>query len=358
MKRILFSIITLMMVFVPLVNAEQKAEAPTDTKYYATVTDGDVGERLGAKFECEYSPTAAASITAECSSITVQLVDKNDAGTRTPGYWYGVVLTMPEYSKSEYSGQKELGNGYIDLEKSTLKINGKDAGYVKDILDGIDSDSPRWAGIWQKVDEIKMAQKEKGEDVEPDSIVYTFTWVDGNDDNKTYTQTLTVSLDYKGTITLKQENPEAKNLHKITVEVVKGNTTSKEVLYYNSTERTNFGDLKANELAKFDTETSDYKFLRFTKPESRDEEISESEPLEGWGEDDGIEIVAIYEKKSTSSGSTSTTTPDPEPSDTEDNKPSEDKDSTPKTGNADLMGIASMMTLLSLVGIVKLKKSM
>ncbi len=334
MKKILFSIITLMMVLVPLVNADE----PRDENSYAIVENGDVNKPLGTNFHCNITNESGSKekIKVECNqSMTIQLVDKNEDGTRIPGYWYGVVFKLPTDS-------------YIKLDESTLTVGDTTYKNLNDIIDGED-DGKKWIGIWNKIDEYKKEKKEG-----QDTRTYTFNWIDKNN-GSSYQQIITISINYENADKFTLSPSE--EFYKVEVEVDADDLVDNEIIYIKKEEgNKTIADI-TDDLKKLMKDGYKIDYLEVDGEKLASESSYSTKEL-STGESTKIKMV--LKKISTSSGSTSTTTPDPEPTpEPEDNKPTDtNKDATPKTGNADLMGIASMMTLLSLVGIVKLKKSM
>ncbi len=315
----------------PLVHADAK-HWETDATHYVTVSDGTVGGKLDGTFGCTPVTTGAEKIDVFCERpMTVNLAKAE--GARTKGYWFGVVMDMPT-------------SGDVNLSKSTVKVGGKTYNLTVDnggVLDGAN-----WFGAWNKVDESKIGSTDRVK-----VATYEFTLWD-NTEGETYTQEVNVYLDYsKAKITF-NNTPKDSGVYQIKVgEYVDGKVTDTihtvEVPYVDGNETNKkVSEVVGNALNQYMNKAG-YTFKGWFK-NTGDAVVKTSylnlaeTPFE-----DMLKITAVYEKDP------NYVAPAEKPSTT---KPADkDKDSTPKTGNTDLMGFVPLMTLLSLVGIVTLKKT-
>ncbi len=329
-------------VAMPLVNAE---EHEYDEDHYITTVAAD--ETSTGTGTCTATPNVANEkvLDVVCSKLNVKYtkVDKAEGFKTTGrGYWFRLDVTLPTDSKKHISldhtdSKVTLGNTSFRLNDEKV-VNGGTTAY-----------------LWLKLDPTLVGSKKT-----VSLGTATFAFRDTKDgDGKTYTQELNLYVKYDNGSQVKVTNTASESgVYQIKVgEYVDGKVTDTihtvEVPYVDGNETTKkVSEVVGNALDQY-MKKAGYTFKGwFSK--TGDAVVKTSYlNLAETAFTDNLEITAVFEKDPNYVAPADK--PADKPSDT---KPADkDKDSTPKTGNTDLMGFVPLMTLLSLVGIVTLKKT-
>ncbi len=252
-------------------------------------------------------------------TVGLRFAEADDKTGRQAGYHLAIQATAP----TALTTTEELGKIKYSTDGKTWKSAG---------LKSSDKVLNKWYNITEE--EYDAAKKNT-------SNVVRELYLDW-DGNGTTDQVVKMVI-RTGDLTFNKVDEGGTALHTVTVKNNVDNGEVKLTVVNNKS----LDDLADSVLNSVKTK-SGYEFVRFyttVNEEKKDYETSTEVTTD-------VTIVAEFKKSS----STATTPSGNQGSST--TKPADkDKDSTPKTGNTDLMGFVPLMTLLSLVGIVTLKKT-
>ncbi len=243
---------------------------------------------------------------------------------RTEGWWFGVKVTSPEtFTKEQY---EKIQYGWDGKTWKSFKANHDK--YIGDTDKMNQGENTLW---------VKTTQEEYDAAKKTDSHLITkYIYLDWDGDNK---------ADETVRVILVTDNVTLDGTEDFVTLTVKNNVDDTKVVI----RLTSGAKLEQSQLDSIKSKAGyTFKYAYQTV----DEEQKEIENLKNFTIEKDTVISAYFEKN----GSATTTPSGNQGSST--TKPADkDKDSTPKTGNTDLMGFVPLMTLLSLVGIVTLKKT-
>ncbi len=249
--------------------------------------------------------------------------DSLGSAGRTEGYWIGVKVTSPAtFTKEQYEKVQYSFDG-----KTWKSFKANHDNYVGTTANKNQGENSLWVKTTQE--EYDAAKKTEGQ------TITKYIYLDWTGDSQT-DETVRIIIN-AGNVTLSQTGF-------VTLTVVNNVDDSKVVIRLASGAK-----LQQSQLDSIKTKAGyTFKYAYRTV----NEEQEEIDNLKDFTITANTTISAYFEK----TGSTATTPSGNQGSST--TKPADkDKDSTPKTGNTDLMGFVPLMTLLSLVGIVTLKKT-
>ncbi len=320
----------------PLVNA---AEHEYDAAHYVATSKVSEGT---TKATCTATASTMEDNTLDvvCNAITdvelenVKAADAKGFKTEGRGYWLNVQVDL---SGLHTDVSLEHAESTVNFNGQTIRLN-NDKYVTKNKLD-----------LWVKLDPNKIGTKEKSS---PVVAILNFRDTKDNEGNgKTYSQKLNIRVDY--TSSTSKNTPKTSGVYVLQIaKSLDGKIGKPETVYVPFTETAPKLN-KVSELDKYLTETG-YLF-RGVKETTDFQTATTLVDLAATDLTDGKKYVVVFEKDSNYVAPADKPEETPGSSTT---KPADkDKDSTPKTGNTDLMGFVPLMTLLSLVGIVTLKKT-